>query len=123
VLVLERYDPALHATKIAPRPVALPPQSASKLPIDRFEWATWQEIVRRIMGDENPEDVLDRMIANGEIAEHQRGDVRFIRTVIIVPVWEMGADGSAKLVGRRNVHTGEVELVDGWGSDRPDDLR
>ena len=55
------------------------------------------------------------MIANGEITEEQRGDVLFIRRVIIEPIWELGGDGSRKLVGRRNVNTGEVEVVEGWG--------
>ena len=73
-----------------------------------------QQIVRRIMGDEHPEEVLNRMVAHGEIAEHQRGDVRFVRWVIIEPIWELGADGNQKLVGRRNVYTGEVEVVEGW---------
>jgi hypothetical protein len=70
-------------------------------------------IVHLVKGDEDPEIVLDRMIANGEIAEHQRSDVLLIRMVAIEPIWEMSADGSARLIGRRNVHTGEVERVDG----------
>jgi hypothetical protein len=74
-----------------------------------------QDIVRRVMGDKEPQDVLDRMIGSGEIAEHQRGDVRFMRRVIVEPIWDMGPDGSARLIGRRNVHTGEIELVEGWG--------
>jgi hypothetical protein len=74
-----------------------------------------QKIVRRIMGNEDRERAFDRMIANGEIAEHQRGDVIFIRRVMIEPIWDMKPDGSARLVGRRNVHTGEVEKVEGWG--------
>ena len=28
---------------------------------------------------------------------------------------DMKPDGSARLVGRRNVHTGELEKVEGWG--------
>jgi hypothetical protein len=40
--------------------------------------------------------------------------VRFIRGVIVAPIWDMKPDGSARLVGRRNVHTGEVEKVEGW---------
>jgi hypothetical protein len=35
-----------------------------------------------------------------------------LRRVIIEPIWEMGMDGSAKLVSRRNVHTDEVEIVE-----------
>jgi hypothetical protein len=81
-----------------------------------------QEIVRRIMGHENPEDVLDRIIASGEITTDQRGDVRFIRRVFVAPFWDMRADGSARLIGRRNVHTGEIEHVEGWG-DRSDPSR
>jgi len=68
------------------------------------------------MGDENPEDVLDRMIASGEITTDQRDDVRFIRRVIVAPVWEIGADGSDRLVGRRKVHTGEIEKVEDWAN-------
>jgi hypothetical protein len=75
-----------------------------------------QEIVRRIMGHENPQDVLDRMIANGEIAEHQRGNVRFVRRVIVEPIWDTGPDGGARLVGRRNVHTGEIGKVEDWAN-------
>jgi hypothetical protein len=71
-----------------------------------------QEIIRRIMGHENPEDVLDHMIASGEITEHQRGDVRFIRRVIVAPVWDTDANGAPRLVGRRNVHTGKIERVE-----------
>jgi hypothetical protein len=71
-----------------------------------------QEIWKRIFGVEDTEMVLDRMIADGEITEDQRGDVRFIRRVFIEPVWETDADGNTRLVGRRNVHTGEVEPVD-----------
>jgi len=71
-----------------------------------------QEIVRRIMGHENPKDILNRMIANGEITEDQRGDVRFIRRVIVAPVWDTDANGDSRLVGRRNVHTGEIEKVE-----------
>ena len=33
----------------------------------------------------------------------------FIRQVIVAPIWDMKPDGSARLVGRRNVHTDEVE--------------
>ena len=33
---------------------------------------------------------------------------------IIEPIWEMGTDGNERLAGRRNIHTGEVEVVD-WG--------
>jgi hypothetical protein len=40
-----------------------------------------------------------------------------LRRVIIEPIWEMGMDGSAKLVSRRNVHTDEVEIVEGWGNE------
>ena len=42
---------------------------------------TRQEIVRRIFGVEDTKVVLDRMVADGEITEAQRGDVRFIRTI------------------------------------------
>ena len=49
------------------------------------------------------------MVANREITEHQRADVLFIRRLIVAPIWDMKPDGSARLVGRRNVHTGEVE--------------
>ncbi len=51
------------------------------------------------------------MVADGEIAEHERGDVCFIVRTIIEPIWEKQPDGATKLVGRRNVHTGEVEEV------------
>ena len=75
-----------------------------------------QQIVRQITdGVDDPKVVLDRMVANGEIAEHERGDVRFVRWVIIAPIWERGPDGVETLVGRRNVYTGEVEKVEGWG--------
>jgi len=40
-----------------------------------------------------------------------------LHRVIIEPIWEMGTDGSAKLVGRRNVHTDELEIVEGWGNE------
>jgi hypothetical protein len=43
-----------------------------------------------------------------------------LRRVIIEPIWEMGMDGSAKLVSRRNVHTDEVEIVEGWGASSSD---
>ena len=46
-----------------------------------------------------------------------------IKRVIVEPIWEEGADGSARLVGRRNVHTGEVERVEGWGDDKRDEGR
>ena len=52
------------------------------------------------------------MVTDGEITEDQRGDVRFIRRVFIEPVWETDADGNSRLVGCRNVHTGEIEPVD-----------
>ena len=71
-----------------------------------------QEIWKCIFGVEDKEAVLDRMVADGEITEDQRGDVRFIRRVFIEPVWDTDADGNTRLVGRRNVHTGEVEPVD-----------
>ena len=58
---------------------------------------------------------LYRMVANREIAEHQRSDVLFIRRVMIEPIWDMKPDGSARLVGRRNVHTGKIELVEEGG--------
>ena len=32
-----------------------------------------------------------------------------------VLIWDMKPDGSGRLVGRRKVHTGEVEKVEGWG--------
>ena len=71
------------------------------------------QIVRQITdGVDDPKVVLDRMVANGEIAEHQRGDVLFIRWVVVAPIWDMKPDGSARLVGRCNVHTGEVEKVE-----------
>jgi hypothetical protein len=73
---------------------------------------TRQEIWKRIFGVEDKGVVLDRMITDGEITEDQRGDVRFIRRVFIAPVWETDTDGNTRLVGRRNVHTGEVEPVD-----------
>jgi hypothetical protein len=77
-----------------------------------------QQIVVQITeGKDDPDEVLDRMIASGEITEHQRADVRFIQWRIVAPVWEMSADGGARLVGRRNVHTGEVEKVE-WGDQR-----
>jgi hypothetical protein len=76
--------------------------------------STRQEIRKRIFGVEDKEVVLDRMVVDGEITEAQRGDVRFIRRVMIEPIWDMKPDGSARLVGRRNVHTSEVEKVEGW---------
>ena len=70
-----------------------------------------QEIVRRIIdGVDDPKAVL---VADGEVTENQRGDVRFIRRVFIAPIWKTDADGNSRLVGRRNVHTGEVEPVEG----------
>ena len=30
----------------------------------------------------------------------------------MAPVWETDTDGNTRLVGRRNVHTGELEPVD-----------
>ena len=75
-----------------------------------------QQIVRRIIdGVDDPKVVLDSMIANGEITEDLRGDLLFIRRVIVAPIWEAGPDGRVTLVGRRNVHTGAVEVVEGWG--------
>jgi hypothetical protein len=68
------------------------------------------------MGHEHTEDVLDRMIAGGEITTDQRGDVRFIWRVFVEPIWETKADGSARLVARRNVHTGEIEKVEDWAN-------
>ena len=68
--------------------------------------------MRRIFGVEDTKVVLDRMVADGEITEAQRGDVRFIRRLCIAPVWETDTDGNTRLVGCRNVHTGEVEPVD-----------
>ena len=55
-------------------------------------------------GVDDPKVVLDRMVANGEIAEHQRGDVLFIPSGT--------RSRTAAVVGRRNVHTGEVEKVE-----------
>jgi hypothetical protein len=69
-------------------------------------------VVIIIDGVDDPDEVLARTIASGKIAEHQRADVRFIRRVIVEPIWDMRPDGSARLVGRRNVHTGEVEKVE-----------
>jgi hypothetical protein len=66
-------------------------------------------VVRIIDGLDNPDELLDRMIASGEIAEHQRDTVQFIRWVICAPIWVMSPDGGARLVGRRNVYTGEIE--------------
>ena len=75
-----------------------------------------RDIVRRtIDGVDDPEALLGRMVANREITEEQRGDVRFIRRTIIEPIWETDADGNSRFVGRRNVHTGEVEPVEGSG--------
>src|SRR5262245_39337470 len=72
-----------------------------------------EKIVRRIIdGVEDPDEVLYRMVADGEIAEHQKGDVQFIVRRIIEPIWEKSADGGARLVGRRNVYTGEVQKVE-----------
>jgi hypothetical protein len=31
----------------------------------------------------------------------------------IEPIWEIGPDGNERLIGRRNVHTGEFKKV-GW---------
>jgi hypothetical protein len=74
-----------------------------------------RQVVRQIIdGVDDQEVVRDRMVANGEIAEHQRGEVLFVQRVIVAPIWDMKPDGSAMLVGRRNVHTGEVEKVEGW---------
>ena len=73
-----------------------------------------RQIVRQITdGVDDPKVVLDRMVANGEIAEHQRGDVLFIRRVIVAPIWDMKPDGSARLVGRRNVLVRWKRLRDG----------
>ena len=36
----------------------------------------------------------------------------FISRSFLEPIWDMRPDGSARLIGRRNVHTGEVEKVD-----------
>jgi hypothetical protein len=33
----------------------------------------------------------------------------------VVLIWDMKPDASGRLVGRRKVHTGEVEKVEGWG--------
>ena len=75
-----------------------------------------REIVRQIIdGVDDQEVVLDRMVAGGEITEDQRSEVRFIVHHIIAPIWETQPDGRVTLVGRRNVHTGEVEVVEGWG--------
>ena len=72
-----------------------------------------QHIVLEIIdGVDDPVEVLDRLIASGKIAEHQRGDVRFIRRVFVEPIWDISPDGSARVIGRRNVHTGEIEKVD-----------
>jgi hypothetical protein len=68
-----------------------------------------------IEGVDDPDEVLARMVADGAIAEHQKGDVQFIVRSIIEPVWEMNPDGGARLVGRRNLYTGEVEKVE-WGN-------
>jgi hypothetical protein len=75
-----------------------------------------QEIVLEIVdGVDDPHEVLDRLIGSGTIAEHQRADVRFVCRVIVEPIWDMSPDGSARLVGRRNVHTGEIEKIE-WES-------
>jgi hypothetical protein len=58
-----------------------------------------RQVVRQIIdGVDDQEVVLDRMVANGEIAEHQRGDVLFVRRVIVAPIWDMKPDGSGRLV-------------------------
>jgi hypothetical protein len=59
---------------------------------------------------------LDKIAAT--LAEQQPSRKEIVlRRVIIEPIWEMGTDGSAKLVGRRNVHTDELEIVEGWGNE------
>lgn len=69
-------------------------------------------MVSIVEGVDDPDEVLDRMVFSGEIAEHQRADVRFMVLQIIAPIWEQGRDGSERFVGRINVHTGEVEKVE-----------
>jgi hypothetical protein len=74
-----------------------------------------QEIVVSLVdGVDDPDEVLNRMVASGEIAEHQRADVRLLIRSFVEPIWEMHPDGSERLVGRRNVHTNEVDKVE-WG--------
>jgi hypothetical protein len=75
-----------------------------------------RHIVRQIIdGVDDPKEVLDRMVAVGEIAEHERGDVSFIIWRVFAPIWDERPDGSARRIGSRNVYTGEVEKVEGWG--------
>jgi hypothetical protein len=75
-----------------------------------------RRIVRRVIeGVDDPKEVLDRMVADGEIAEHEKGDVSFIIWRVFAPIWDERPDGSARRIGSRNVYTGEVEKVEGWG--------
>jgi hypothetical protein len=46
---------------------------------------------------------LDKIAATLAAKQPSRQEI-VLRRVIIEPIWEMGMDGSAKLVGRRNVH-------------------
>jgi len=55
---------------------------------------------------------LDKIAATLAAKQPSRQEI-VLRRVIIEPIWEMGTDGSAKLVGRRNVHTDELEIVEG----------
>lgn len=55
------------------------------------------QIVRRVV-DEDPDLVLDRMIADGEIAASQRDDVLIIRRLIVDP---KTSDGDLNITERR----------------------
>jgi len=54
-----------------------------------------RKIVRQIVdGVDDPDEVLDRMVAAGEITADQRDDVCFIVFSVIEAIWETGADGN-----------------------------
>ena len=61
--------------------------------LDRIEQRALPEkqpIYRRRMEGEDPDVVLDRMVAAGEIGEDQRDDVNWIVRVIVEPKWRDG---------------------------------
>ena len=65
------------------------------------------------------------MVANGEIAEHQRGDVLFIRRVIVAPIWDMSrtaaqgllAGAMCTLVSWKRLRDGESDFGSWVNSD------
>jgi hypothetical protein len=80
--------------------------------LKRLEGAVQQRhdiVVTITEGVDDPNEVIKRMIATGGITEEQRAAVRFIMRRIIEPIWDIKLDGSAKIIGRRNVYTGEIE--------------